>query len=167
MTRGILLALLTVVGVAAPAAAQERPVYVAPNAPTDQPVYAYSDSAQARFFALMEPHSAQARATYPGAKARFVKGLPAGQSFFAVTRLRDPDGRWEQVFIAVDRIEDGRITGRIWNPLTVVRSFRRGAVHTFREAELVDWMITRPDGTEEGNFVGKFIDEMQRSRAQP
>jgi hypothetical protein len=27
-----------------------------------------------------------------------------------------------------------------------------------RTSALLDWLITRPDGTEEGNVVGKFID---------
>jgi hypothetical protein len=26
------------------------------------------------------------------------------------------------------------------------------------EAELLDWLITKPDGSEEGNVVGKFLD---------
>jgi hypothetical protein len=29
---------------------------------------------------------------------------------------------------------------------------------TFPAGELVDWMIARPDGSEEGNEVGKFMD---------
>jgi hypothetical protein len=152
---------------ALPAAAQERPVYVAPNAPADAPVTVTNDTMQARFFALIEPQSVRARASYPEAKARFLAGLPAGQSFFTVTRLRDAEGRWEQVFIAVDSIHGGKITGRIWNDINVVRGFRAGQSHTFSEAELVDWLITRPDGTEEGNFVGKFIDELRRTGGKP
>jgi uncharacterized protein YegJ (DUF2314 family) len=150
-----------------PAAAQERPVNVAPNAPKDAPVGVTADSMQARLFALIEPHSVRARAAYPEARARFLAGLPAGQSFFAVTRLRDAEGRLEQVFIAVDGIREGKITGRIWNQIRLVRGFRAGQSHTFPEAELVDWMITRPDGTEEGNFVGKFLDEMRRTGSNP
>jgi hypothetical protein len=34
---------------------------------------------------------------------------------------------------------------------------RRG--YSFQESELVDWLISRPDGSEEGNVVGKFLDE--------
>jgi hypothetical protein len=29
------------------------------------------------------------------------------------------------------------------------------------ETELLDWLITKPDGTEEGNVVGKFLDTYQ------
>jgi uncharacterized protein YegJ (DUF2314 family) len=165
--RILLFAAALALALAAPAAAQKRPVNVAPNAPKDVPVAVPNDTVQARIFALMEPQSVRARAAYPEAKARFLAGLPKGQSFFAVTRLRDEDGRWEQVFIAVDGIKDGKITGRIWNDINVVRGFRAGQSHTFPEAELVDWMITRPDGSEEGNFIGKFIDEMRRTGRNP
>jgi hypothetical protein len=29
------------------------------------------------------------------------------------------------------------------------------------EAELLDWLIAKPDGAEEGNVVGKFLDTYQ------
>lgn len=32
------------------------------------------------------------------------------------------------------------------------------------EADLIDWFIRRPDGTEEENVVGTFLDERQRTR---
>jgi hypothetical protein len=165
--RSPLLAAVLSLALGGAAAAQKRPVNVAPGAPQDRPVSVSTDSAQARFLALIEPHSAQARATYPAAKARFLAGLPAGQSFFAVTRLHDAEGRFEQVFIAVDHIKAGRITGRIWNDINTVRGYRVGQTYTFPEAELVDWLITRPDGSEEGNFVGKFIEELQRGGQRP
>jgi hypothetical protein len=84
--------------------------------------------------------------------------LPAGQSFFAVTRLRDAAGRSEQVFVAVSRIEGGRIYGRIWSRIQNVGGFQWGQPYDFPETELVDWLIAHPDGSEEGNFVGKFLD---------
>ena len=27
-----------------------------------------------------------------------------------------------------------------------------------KESDVLDWTISKPDGTEEGNFVGKFLD---------
>ena len=39
-----------------------------------------------------------------------------------------------------------------------------GDPYTFPEGELVDWLITHPDGSEEGNVVGKFLDEWQKTR---
>ena len=33
-----------------------------------------------------------------------------------------------------------------------------GDSYQFSESDLLDWLITHPDGSEEGNFVGKFLD---------
>src|SRR5207237_10623773 len=101
---------------------------------------------------------------YPEAKRRYLTGLPAGQHFFVVTNLRDGSGTSEQVFIAVVLIKDNRITGRIASDILGVKGFKNGDPYSFPESELVDWLITNPDGTEDGNVVGKFLDEWQKSR---
>jgi hypothetical protein len=31
--------------------------------------------------------------------------------------------------------------------------------YTFSEEELIDWTLTSPGGSEEGNFIGKFLRE--------
>lgn len=142
---------------AAPVAAQ-RPVDVAPNAPRDKPVNAYAECVRDSMYRAMQPYVAQARATYPAARARFDAGLPPKHTFFVTTRLRDQSGREEQVFIAVDSIRAGRISGRIWSQIEVVSGFHLRQSYTFPESELLDWMVARPDGTEEGNVVGKFLD---------
>jgi hypothetical protein len=131
--------------------------HVAPNGPKDQPQtldslrWAQLDSATA-------PLVAQARLTYPGAKRRYLAGLPPGQSFFLTTRLRDSVANREQVFVAVDSIRADRVFGRIWSDITVVRGYRLRQPISFLESAIVDWLITKPDGSEEGNVVGKFLD---------
>jgi hypothetical protein len=40
----------------------------------------------------------------------------------------------------------------------VVKGYRLRNRHAVPERDLLDWLITRPDGTEEGNVVGKFLD---------
>ena len=42
--------------------------------------------------------------------------------------------------------------------LISLKKLHNGDPVTVKEAELVDWMIARPDGSEEGNVVGKFLD---------
>jgi hypothetical protein len=135
--------------VAAPVAAQQ-PVHVAPNAPRDKPVSATMSCQWRAARAAMTPHVARALATFPDAKRRYEAGLPAKTSFFVTTRLHDDQGREEQVFVAVDSVSAGRVMGRIWS--------RIGVVHALPDSEIVDWMFSRPDGSEEGNFVGKFLD---------
>jgi hypothetical protein len=106
----------------------------------------------------IQPYLAQAKATYPEARAKFLAGLPDGQSFFVTTRIRDAAGVYEQVFIAVGAIDEGRVTGRIWNEVRRVQGFKLGDPYSLPESEVLDWLITHPDGSEEGNFIGKFLD---------
>jgi hypothetical protein len=132
-------------------------VNVAPNAPKDKLVHAEGSEVQ-RFEAAIKPYVELARKTYPEAKQRYLKGLPPKNTFFVTTRLRDGAGRFEQVFIAVKEINDGKITGLIWSDIQTVSGYKIGDSYTFPESELVDWTISKPDGTEEGNFVGNFLE---------
>lgn len=106
----------------------------------------------------MAPYIARAKESYPQARARFLAGLPSGQTFFIIARIADSTGKWEQVFIRVKGIQDGRVTGTIASQTTVVMSLKNGDPYELAESDLLDWMIRMPDGSEEGNVVGKFLD---------
>ena len=108
------------------------------------------------------PHVAEAKRTYPAAKEKFLAGLPDGQSFFLTTRLYDGSGTFEQVFIAVRSIDKGIVSGRVWSEISRVQGYKHGDGYTFAETELMDWLITHPDGSEEGNYVGKYLDSLYR-----
>ncbi len=109
----------------------------------------------------LEPYVAQAQASYPAATQRFLQGLPSGQTFFVTIRLTDSLNRHEQVFLAVDSIDTGRVVGRLWSEIAAVSGYRLGQRYEAKEPDIVDWMISQPDGTEEGNVVGKFLDTYQ------
>lgn len=143
---------------AARTASAQRPIELAPNAPPDKPKSVSASCLLDAMHQAMAPYVAQARASYPGARERFRAGLPRGHTFFVTTRLHDAVGREEQVFIVVDSITNGMVAGRIASPINVVRGFRYGQPYTLPESDLVDWMVSRPDGSEEGNVVGNFID---------
>jgi hypothetical protein len=106
----------------------------------------------------IEPLVKQARATYPEAKKRFVAGLPSGYLFEVVAMLTDTSGRREQVFIAVQRIASGFIEGQINNDIRLVSGYKNHDPYRLPETEIVDWCITAPDGSEEGNVVGKWLE---------
>jgi len=143
-------------------AAMAQAPYVAENAPLDQPFTTNATEAN-RIETASKPYIDKARQSYPQAKKRFLAGLPPKHSLFVTISLRDRTGNYEQAFIAVQKIEGGNITGRIWNDIAVVSGYKFGDRYTFPESELIDWLITHPDGTEEGNFVGKFLDEYQKT----
>jgi hypothetical protein len=137
---------------------------LSPNAPPDQPFDSRDKEEVEAYRAAIAPYVEKGRKTFPEAKRRYLEGLPPGHSFFAVTNLRDNSGVTEQVFVAVAGLKDDRITGRIASDIRGVKGFKNGDPYSFLESELVDWLITHPDGSEEGNVVGKFLDEWQKTR---
>lgn len=151
---------LLVLATAVSAQESRQEINVAPNAPKDKVVNSKGSEVE-RFEAAIKPFVEQARKTYPEARERFLKGLPPKHTFFITARLYDSASRYEQVFIAVKEIKDGRIKGLIWSDIQLVSGYHRGGPFAFPESELIDWTITKPDGTEEGNFVGKFLDTYQ------
>jgi uncharacterized protein YegJ (DUF2314 family) len=64
----------------------------------------------------------------------------------------------------VYKISDGRVVGRIANSIEMVKGYRQGQIYEFAERDLVDWLITKPDGSEEGNFVGKYLESLSEGR---
>jgi hypothetical protein len=132
---------------------------LAPNAPKDQPQILTKDQLTERE-KLLAPYIKIAQDTYPPARARFLAGLPKGEYFFVVTWLFDSQGHQEQVFIRVQSIKEGLVTGVISSQITVVSGFKAGGMYTCKESEVIDWLISKPDGSEEGNVVGKFLDTL-------
>lgn len=130
---------------------------LAPNAPKDQP-QPLREAQTAAFEKAIAPYLAKAKKTWPAAKARYLAGLPRGETFFVTTRLHDSTGRMEQVFVQVSKIDGNRISGRIASEMQLATGYRAGDQYSFNESELIDWTISKPDGSEEGNLVGKFLD---------
>ena len=136
-------------------------------APPDQPIDARGKSEVEAYQTAIAPYVEKGRKTYPDAKKRYLAGLPSGYNFYALVSLRDRFGTTEQVFIAIAEIKGDQITGRISSNILGAKGFKQGDPYTFPESELLDWLITHPDGSEEGNVVGKFLDEWQKTRSHP
>jgi hypothetical protein len=139
----------------------QRPVDLAPNAPRDRPAGLTERCQWDTLVRTLDPYVRQARASYPAAKRRFLAGLPPGETFFVTVRLSDSLEHHEQVFVVVDSIIGDRIAGRLWSQVELVRGFHLRQPYVTTEPEIVDWLIAKPDGTEEGNIVGKFLDTYQ------
>jgi hypothetical protein len=145
---------------------QPQAIHLAPDAPQDRPHRiggSRPGEALAKWRALIAPYAQRAKTTYPRARSRYLAGLPRQQTFFVTTLLRDQHGHFEYVFVVVQRIADENVTGQIATEVTLVRGYRNGDTVTFPEAEVVDWMISKPDGSEEGNLVGKFLDTQSQA----
>ena len=110
---------------------------------------------------LTAPLVDSARKSWPAVRKRFLKGLPTDQILFVMTRLTDAEGKFEQIFLQVGGIAGDTIEGTIASDVMAIRGIRHGDPHSIREADLLDWSIVHPDGSEEGNVVGKFLDWLQ------
>jgi uncharacterized protein YegJ (DUF2314 family) len=84
---------------------------------------------------------------------------------FVTIVLVDSAAHREQVFVRVDSFAETRILGRIASPVSLVKGFRYGQLIAVDEKQMMDWMFANPDGTEEGNVVGKFMDTYQPPRS--
>lgn len=128
------------------------------HAPTDKPHNLKGADQLEKYDELIAPYVEQAQKTLPKARKKYMKGLKDGQAFFLTTRIYDGLGNYEQIFVRVTSWENQRVSGTIANQLNAVKGFSFGQEITFPESDILDWLITHPDGKEEGNFVGNFLD---------
>ncbi|HJX83091.1 MAG TPA: DUF2314 domain-containing protein, partial [Candidatus Angelobacter sp.] len=130
---------------------------LAENAPQDKPVQ-FDNEASKKFEEAIAPYVAKARATLPGTRKRFAQGLNKGEVLFVTTRIHDADGKYEQVFVEVKSWKDKTITGLLATNPSLIKGHKLGEKMVVAEEDVYDWTISKPDGTEEGNFVGNFLD---------
>lgn len=126
----------------------------------DEPLGATGDKAAAiekAFAPLIE----KARAALPSVKERFLLGLPRGERLFVTVKLSDSPGKYEQVFVQVLSWKGDIIRGRLDSDVQILTRYKRGSELDIPSSDVVDWTIVKPDGSEEGNLIGKFIDEMR------
>ena len=154
MFRVMFVLLLSLVAIEASATTSR----FAPNAPKDVPS-ALDAKKLSELTAAQKPLIAEARRTYPAVRARYLSGLPKDHIFSVTTILHDSEGKIEQVFVLVTKIADGQIYGRIVSQIILVKGFSNGQDYQLPESELVDWTISNPDGSEEGNLLGKNLDD--------
>ena len=141
---------------ATPADADKRSP-LSENAPPDKPRAVESDAVK-KFEDAIAPYVAKARATLPDIKKRFNHGLNKGEVLSITTRLYDANGKFEQVFVEVKSWKDKTISGLLASDLTLIKGHKAGEKMVVEEKDVYDWTISKPDGTEEGNFVGNFLD---------
>lgn len=91
---------------------------------------------------------------------RWMKGLPKDAQLFVTTRVYDTKtGQFEHVLVRVDKWMGGRIFGTISSVLALTNRYKPGQIMNVDPVIVVDWKIKSADGSEEGNFVAKFLAE--------
>ncbi len=131
--------------------------------PPDKPQPIHEGKESDAYERAIAPYVAKARASYPAAKKRFLRGLPAGYSFTVFGPLcqsaaKKQQEECESLYIIVDRIADGKIYGRVNNKPLLLTKYHLGDRVQFPEARIQNCVIVRPDGSEEANELGNFLD---------
>jgi uncharacterized protein YegJ (DUF2314 family) len=135
----------------------------AQNGPPDKPQSIHEGKELHAYERAIAPYVAKARASYPAAKKRFLRGLPRGYAFTVFVDLcqganKSPQGQCESLYVIVDRITDGKIYGRVNNRPLLLTKYRLGDHVQFPESRILNWVVLRSDGSEESNELGKFLD---------
>jgi len=130
----------------------------AADAPKDKPSGVSGDANKKKFEDAIAPYVARARATLPDIKQRFNKGLKKREVLFVTIRLHGPDNKFEQVYVEVKTWKGTMISGLLSTEPTLVKGHQQGEKMVVDEKDVYDWTLSKPDGTEEGNFVGNFLD---------
>ena len=130
-----------------------------PKTPADKPKHVEGAQQASDVDRAIAPYVAKARKTYPAAKKRFLAGLPPKYLFSLTTKLWDRSHtKFEVVFVVAEKISDGKVIGQLATHTKQPVGYNYGDRITFPESQVMDWTIVHPDGTEEGNVVGKFLD---------
>jgi uncharacterized protein YegJ (DUF2314 family) len=149
-TLPLTLFLLTSLPSLAPVAAQNK-------SPQDKPVAANTEQVK-KLEDAIAPYVKKARESLPEAKKKYLAGLPKDYVFFVTIKLYDPSKKYEQVFVRVTSWKGESVQGILASDVSIVQNHSKGEKLTCSESEIMDWTISKPDGSEEGNFVGKFLD---------
>jgi uncharacterized protein YegJ (DUF2314 family) len=130
------------------------------NSPQDKPAVSNAEQLK-KFEDAIAPYVKKAREALPEAKKKYLAGLPKDQTFYITIKLYDPSKKYEQVFVKVTSWKGETVQGILSSDLSLIHNHSKGEKLTCNESEILDWTISKPDGTEEGNFVGKFLDTYQ------
>lgn len=134
---------------------------VAANAPADLPQELAGRNEIKSLEEELAPIIEKARATLPDAKKRLAKGLKMGEAFFLTINWREGKIA-ERIFVRITKWKGNAITGTIANDIAVLRGYKNGQQIKFNESEVLDWTFSKQDGTEDGNFIGKYMDNRAR-----
>jgi uncharacterized protein YegJ (DUF2314 family) len=108
--------------------------------------------------------SEKARAQLPALAKRFREGLTPGEYLMLKAPFKTSGGGTEWMWVEVRSWPtSGSISGLLRNDPQDVPGLRAGQGVEIKEAQVFDYLLTKPDGSQEGNSTGAVIQAMQRS----
>ncbi len=113
----------------------------------------------AKLDSAMWPQIEEAKQTLKEIHKRWNKSLPKGDQLFVTVRLYNEKGEFEHVLGRVDKWVPNRLFVTIASVMMTSTKFKPGMSMAFEQTIVVDWKIVHADGSEEGNYVRKFLEE--------
>ncbi|MDH5682203.1 MAG: DUF2314 domain-containing protein [Spirochaetota bacterium] len=129
-----------------------------PESPFSKSVFSsQNDKNIKKFLTLIRPYVRKSKKSYPKIRKRFLKGLAKDQSLYVIGKITDEKGGYELVYVKVKEIANKKIYGTIISELSLVKAQLKNKQITLIEEEILDWLIIKKNGTEEGGFVSLFL----------
>ncbi len=100
-----------------------------------------------------------AKARLPELQKKFNKGLEPGFSLLLKAPFTTDSGGNEWMWIEVTAWNNTDITGVLQNKPYEVIGLVAGALVTANQEDIFDYMLSKPDGTYEGNETGKLMEK--------
>lgn len=127
------------------------------ESPIEKPMKTSNAEETSKLDKAMAPYVAKAREGLPAIKKRFGAGIPKDEVLMLTVRVYDPDKKYEQVFVTVQKWTDSEISGNIASDVMGLKTHKMGDEITFKPEDVLDWTVEKSDGSEEGNVVGNFL----------
>jgi hypothetical protein len=90
-------------------------------------------------------------------KQRCAAGLRPGEVLFVRVMRHERGARREEALVKVAKWRRGRISGHaVREPLKFPEANLARQIETFDDAAVVDWIIVKPGGAQEGNRLAGF-----------
>ena len=124
-------------------------------------------SALARHETALADPVREALRTLPQAKKRFLAGLPQGDQFLLSVRVIATDTSFRQVSARVLGWHDSTMQALLLPSAANSVGPTEPTLVSFPETAVLDWMLLRASGREEGNYVGRYTDTARQLENMP
>jgi len=111
--------------------------------------------------------SERARKKLFAMRARYEKGPPFGEQLSVKAPFATPDGNTEWMWVEVVRWNGNTIHGILDNDPFEIPTLKVGARVDVPADRVFDYILTKRDGTEEGNETGAIIERTEQQKSAP
>lgn len=110
----------------------------------------------------LEAASDRAKAKIPELRKLFLAGLPLNTHLLIKFPFDSQDGQREWMWVEITKWKGDNIDGLLQNDPRFVMTLKAGQKVSKNINDMFDYILYKPDGSQEGNETGKIIMESQR-----